>query len=89
MDRLWARVRPDIGTATHAQRPKLLLLSAYIGAATARRVSYLWWALSRAGHHHCYELGMTAPELLRLRNELVELIELMQKVPSAPSSTNG
>ena len=81
LDHLWARVRPDIGGATHAQRPKLLMLSAYTGAATARRVSYVWWALSRAGHHHRYELGITAAELLRLRTELVDLIEQLQNCP--------
>ncbi len=81
LDRLWARVRPDVGAATHAQHPKLLMLPAYTGADTARRVSYLWWALSRAGHHHCYELGVTAAELLRFRAELVELIELLQHCP--------
>jgi len=74
LDRFWARVDPAIGTATHAQRPKLLMLPTYTGPEVARRVSYLWWALSRAGHHHRYELGVTSAELLRLRTELVELV---------------
>jgi hypothetical protein len=69
MDDFWTRVSPDIG-ATQAQRPKMLMLAAYAGPELARRASYLWWALSRAGHHHRYELSLTATELLRLRGEL-------------------
>jgi hypothetical protein len=78
LDDFWARVRPEIATATHAQRPKLLMLPAYAGPDIARRASYLWWALSRAGHHHYYELGLTSAELVRLRNELVELLGLLR-----------
>jgi len=80
LDRFWATVRPEIGTATHAQRPKLLLLPAYAGKDVARRVSYVWWALSRAGHHHHYELGITSAELTRLRDEVVELVEVLRSL---------
>jgi hypothetical protein len=83
LDRFWATVRPEIGTATHAQRPKLLLLPAYAGTDVARRVSYVWWALSRAGHHHHYELGITSAELTRLRDELVELVEVLRRLPGS------
>jgi hypothetical protein len=78
LDDFWARVRPEIATATHAQRPKLLMLPAYAGPDVGRRASYLWWALSRAGHHHYYELGITSAELVRLRDELVELVGLLR-----------
>ena len=81
LDGFWGRVRPEIATATRAQRPKLLMLSAYTGPEVARRVSYVWGALSRAGHHHHYELGITAAELLRLRDELVVLVELLRTCP--------
>ncbi|NMO57597.1 hypothetical protein HH310_41330 [Actinoplanes sp. TBRC 11911] len=72
LDEFWTRVRPDIGE-TQAQRPKLLMLTAYAGPDIGRSASYLWWALSRAGHHHRYELGLTVSELLRLRDELKRL----------------
>ncbi len=78
MDRFWARVGPEIGR-TRAQRPKLLLLSAYAGEELARRAGYLWWALSRAGHHHRYELGLTVGELVRLRAELVAVAEQLMR----------
>ncbi|MET0492312.1 MAG: hypothetical protein ABW000_04185 [Actinoplanes sp.] len=77
LDGFWGRVRPEIG-AVQAQRPKQLMLSAYTGPDLARRVSYVWWALSRAGHHHHYELGVTAAELLRLRDELVLILHLLR-----------
>ena len=77
LDRYWVRVRPEIGAA-RAQRTKQLMLAAYTGPDLARRVSYVWWALSRAGHHHHYELGVTAAELLRLRHELVLILDLLR-----------
>ncbi|MFY1696717.1 hypothetical protein O7623_21765 [Solwaraspora sp. WMMD791] len=76
MDRYWARVCPTIGQ-TRVQRPKLLLLAHYAGPQLAGRASYLWWALSRAGHHHHYELGVTAAELTRFRTELLEIVGLL------------
>jgi hypothetical protein len=54
------------------------MLAAYAGDEIARRAGYLWWALSRAGHHHRYELGLTVGELLRLRAELVVVAERLQ-----------
>ncbi|MET8253130.1 hypothetical protein [Micromonospora sp. NPDC005197] len=76
MDRYWARACPEIGR-TRVQRPKLLLLAHYAGPDLGRRASYLWWALSRAGHHHHYELGVTAAELTRLRAELLDIVALL------------
>jgi len=73
LNEFWSRVRPDISAATQAQRPKLLMLTAYTSPEIARKASYLWWALSRAGHHHRYELGITVTELHRLRTELKTL----------------
>jgi hypothetical protein len=80
LDDFWRRVRPEIAAA-QAQRPKLLMLTAYAGPEIARRVNYVWWALSRAGHHHNYELGVTSAELVRLRDELVVLLGLLRKLP--------
>jgi hypothetical protein len=76
MNRYWARVCPDIGRTT-VQRPKLLLLAHYAGPDLGRRAYYLWTVLSRAGHHHPYELGITVAELTRLRTELIDIVTLL------------
>jgi hypothetical protein len=77
VDRYWQRACPAIGQA-RAQRPKLVLLNHYAGSEIGQRTSYLWWVLSRAGHHHTYELGFTAAELTRLRTELIAVIALLE-----------
>ncbi|WP_328459418.1 hypothetical protein OHA21_27060 [Actinoplanes sp. NBC_00393] len=79
MDRFWERVQPEIGRA-RTQRPKLLLLSHYAGPEVGQRAGYLWSVLSRAGHHHWYELGVTAGELARYHSELLEIIALLDAV---------
>jgi len=78
MDRYWSRVCPAIGRST-VQRPKLLLLAHYAGPELGGRAGYLWWALSRAGHHHPYELGVTAAELTRLRVEVIAVVALLDR----------
>ncbi|MDI5936674.1 MULTISPECIES: hypothetical protein [unclassified Micromonospora] len=87
MDRYWARICPEIGL-TRAQRPKLLLLAHYAGPELGHRAGYLWWALSRAGHHHSYELGVTAAELTRLRTDLLDLVTLLDHL-EAPHAEAG
>lgn len=79
LDGFWARTCPEVGTGTRAQRTKMLMLTTYAGPGITRRASYVWWALSRAGHHHHYELGVTAAELVRLRDEVAELLGLLRQ----------
>jgi hypothetical protein len=44
----------------------LCLLSFMEDSLVAQEVSLTWWALSRACHHHSYELAPTASELATL-----------------------
>ena len=44
-------------------RPQLLLLPSYAGTGIAERARDAWTGLSRAAHHHAYELAPTAAEL--------------------------
>ena len=83
MDRYWQRVCPTIGQA-RAQRPKLLLLVHYAGPDVGHRAGFLWWALSRAGHHHSYQLGITPAELTRLRTELNDVVALLDAQNQSP-----
>ncbi|GGR73171.1 hypothetical protein GCM10010169_16450 [Micromonospora fulviviridis] len=66
MDDYWRRLHPEVA-GMRAPSPQFLILDRYAGRHIAGRAGYAWSALSRAGHHHCYELGLIAGELRRLR----------------------
>ena len=62
LDDLWLRRSPVIAQAS--ARAQLLCLRSYLRQDdVAERVTYVWSALSRACHHHAYELPPTASEL--------------------------
>ena len=55
-------------------RSQLLASRVYLGADLASRAAWTWTALSRATHHHGYELAPTAEELegwMRVVGEVV------------------
>jgi len=58
----WSFVAP--GAEDAPMRAQLLALEAYLPSATARQAHQAWSALSRASHHHVYELPPTRDELL-------------------------
>jgi hypothetical protein len=78
MDDFWRAAAPGVQQASrHAQ---LLCLGAYISDAQAvSRTRYAWSALSRACHHHAYELPPTAAEL----EDLLEAVGAFRKASSA------
>ncbi|MGH4015687.1 MAG: hypothetical protein ACRDSL_17540 [Pseudonocardiaceae bacterium] len=61
LNQLWAATHPAIADCT--RRAQLLALGAVVDADTQHRVHESWTTLSRAGHHHHYELAPTAAEL--------------------------
>lgn len=62
LDRYWEVVEP--GVQSVSKRAQMLLLPAYVeDPETLRQVRETWLGLSRACHHHAYELAPTAPEL--------------------------
>jgi hypothetical protein len=71
---LWDRRELDLrGCAMPAQ---LICLRTYLGDADlAAHASHAWSALSRACHHHAYELAPTAGELDQWFRVVGELIE--------------
>ncbi|MFE9958142.1 hypothetical protein [Micromonospora sp. NPDC005299] len=73
MDDYWRRCHPEV-LPMRARSPQFLILDRYAGRRIAARAGYTWSALSRAGHHHCYELGLTAGELGRLREMVATII---------------
>jgi len=58
---LWAARCPEAAAST--MRAQLLVLPRFVPADLATRVAQLWATLSRAAHHHAYELEPTAAEL--------------------------
>jgi hypothetical protein len=73
--RYWARVLPS--AARVSMRAQLLLLPRYAGQDAARQASEAWHGLSRAAHHHAYELAPTAAEL---RGWLTLVTQLSQRL---------
>jgi hypothetical protein len=75
MHRLWLRRTLDL--QDRSMRVQLICLRTYLGDADlAARAGHAWSALSRACHHHPYELAPTAAEL---RGWLAVVEELIQK----------
>ncbi|WP_250028815.1 hypothetical protein [Paractinoplanes maris] len=78
LDQYWTDTAPAVG-ACRNRRSQILMLSRYVGATSSRRVAMLWWSLSRAGHHHSYELALTAGELTHLHAEVGEVVKLLHQ----------
>jgi hypothetical protein len=73
--RLWERKTLDLQGCS--MRVQLICLRMYVGdTELVARASHAWSALSRACHHHPYELAPTAAEL---RGWLSVVDELIQK----------
>jgi hypothetical protein len=51
------------GAERCANRPRLLCLREYVPDELAERTAFLWATLSRACHHHAYELSPNADEI--------------------------
>jgi hypothetical protein len=79
LGRLWERRQLDLqGCSIRAQ---LICLRRYLGdVELAARAGHAWAALSRACHHHPYELAPTAAEL---GDWFAVVGELSQRVASA------
>ena len=75
MSRLWVSRTLDLQGCS--MRVQLICLRTYLGDPDlAARAGHAWSALSRASHHHAYELAPTAAEL---RGWLSVVEELIQK----------
>lgn len=73
----WSDVAP--GTEEASMRGQLLCLEGYLPAATARRAHLVWTALSRASHHHVYELPPTRDELLSWCATVAHVVEQTER----------
>jgi hypothetical protein len=77
LDRYWGAVAPSVAQC-RSRRAQLLMLRQYAGPETASRAAYLWWALSRVGHHHGYELAPTVGELRHLHTEVLGMVAALE-----------
>jgi hypothetical protein len=59
----WARVAPGVEQCTMRAQLAVLRRPEYAGVRMATDVAAAWLALSRACHHHAYELSPTVAEL--------------------------
>jgi len=82
LEELWRSRRVDLsGVSARAQ---LVCLGPYLDDDTlAAEVRYAWGALSRACHHHPYELAPTAEELARW---LATVRALLQRIRTAEAT---
>lgn len=82
LDELWNLRGVALGhVSTHAQ---MLCLRSYLkDDSLAADVRYAWAALSRACHHHPYELAPTTHELDRWIATTAALVSRIQEAPDA------
>ena len=82
LDELW--IVRDVNLSPVSAHAQLLCLRAYLDDdALAAEVRYAWGALSRACHHHPYELAPTADELRRWNRTVRTLVTRIQASPDS------
>lgn len=83
LDRLWENDRP--GMADTSRRTQMLCLGQVIeDEALAADVRAAWSSLSRACHHHHYELAPTAAELEGWIQQTEHLLASLEPASTAP-----
>lgn len=88
LDELWRRRAPRIAAAS--ARAQLLCLSEYLRqGGVAERVRYAWSGLSRACHHHAYELPPTAPELQAWVATVAEFVDAVESTTIGPPARHS
>lgn len=68
----WERTAPELRDSP--MRHQLLALHVLADSSTAIRATHAWHGLSRATHHHVYELAPTYAELRSWHGDVVELL---------------
>lgn len=84
--RYWERVAPPV--ARCPMRHQLLALASFVDTETARLARTAWYGLSRATHHHAYELPATLAELHSWHRDVMTLLDrLTQQLSGDPGGT--
>jgi hypothetical protein len=80
LDDLWRWKAP--GTQLASRRAQLLCLGAFVGGEELTRdVRYAWAELSRACHHHPYDLPARADELTTCWHVVAALLSALKTLP--------
>ncbi len=87
VDDFWAARRPEVAEAS--RRAQLLTLTRTVDADLGRRGTELWHVLSRAAHHHAYELAPTATELREWHGEVGGVVGGLADLRGAPLPHRG
>ena len=74
----WSAKAP--GVEESSMSAQLLCLGTWVSdAPLARRAYHAWSALSRASHHHPYELTPTRDELVGLFDTVLDVVEVTER----------
>ena len=76
LDLYWIASAPGVETAS--ARGQLLCLRSYVGEEIAEEAAHAWGSLSRATHHHAYELPPTASELQNLCRSVADVLDALE-----------
>ena len=85
LDGLWSKIHPGMARASRATQLACLGLM-ITDAGLVADVRSAWASLSRACHHHHYELGPTAAELDRWILQTEHLVETLEQSGQETSS---
>lgn len=85
LDHLWLAIHPGVIRAGRATQLTCLGLMITDPGLVAD-VRSAWASLSRACHHHHYELGPTAAELERWIHQTERLVEALGRTPTLPEA---
>ena len=85
LDDYWDRFFPPMRDAS--RRTQLFCLGEYVGTPElARSVRSAWMALTRACHHHPYELAPVADELRSWFEQVDQLVRHLESQASVPET---
>jgi hypothetical protein len=85
--RYWDRVAPSV--AGRPMRHQLLALPAFASAEAALTARIAWHGLSRAMHHHTYELAPTVAELQGWHDDVIALLPHLERAGSTGSAADA
>lgn len=77
LDDFWA-TKNQAMTDVSSRRAQLLTLTRTVDSDLGYRATTLWHTLSRAAHHHAYELAPTGAELRTWHTQARDLAKAMQ-----------